>query len=94
MLNEDNYWHYNKNFVWPQAVYILIFLLSRKTVLLNPSESYQKDGKKELTLSESMWSMYKCDYVALIIVSRPVFQASHNNFWMTLALSKTSNKYY
>jgi hypothetical protein len=53
--------------------------LSRKTDLLSPSGSYQKDGNGALTSVGSMWSVLKCDSAA-VVISQPVFQASPNHF--------------
>jgi hypothetical protein len=55
----------------------------RKTGLLHPLGSYQKDGNGTLTSVGSMWSVLKCDYAADII-SQTVFQASTSHFWTTL----------
>jgi hypothetical protein len=50
-----------------------------KDCLLQPSGSYCKDDGGALTSVGSVWSVLKCDCVA-VIISQPVFQASPNHF--------------
>jgi hypothetical protein len=58
-------------------------VLPRKTGLLHPLGSYQKDGNGTMTSVRNIWSALKCDYAA-VIISQPLSQVSPNNFRTTL----------